>query len=94
ETVKTLLKKWHVHARKPREKEVAELTLTYDLTALVARAGLAAEEARKAMHTSKGSHTGTDATSSAARSRTVNKRRSSIGVRSLTKVEDMETPLE
>ncbi|CUG61458.1 receptor-type adenylate cyclase, putative [Bodo saltans] len=66
ETVKTLLKKWHVHARKPREKEAAEMTLTYDLTALVARAGLAAEEARRA-GTTKSAGTRTDANSSVGR---------------------------
>ncbi|CUG88937.1 Hypothetical protein, putative, partial [Bodo saltans] len=69
ETVKTLLKKWHVHARKPREKEAAELTLTYDLTALVARAGLASEEAHRVHHTSKGGSTATDNASSIGRSR-------------------------
>jgi class 3 adenylate cyclase len=87
ETVKTLLKKWHVHARKPREKEAAELTLLFDLTALVARAGLAAEEARKASHTSKGGDTATDATSSVAHSRVqLTRRRSTHGS---TRVEDV-----
>jgi hypothetical protein len=88
ETVKALLKKWHVHSRKPREREAAELTLAFDLTALVARAGLAAEEARKAAHTSKGGDTTTDATSSVGRSRMVRKR-SSVSMRSATRVEDM-----
>jgi class 3 adenylate cyclase len=90
ETVKTLLKKWHVHERKPREKEVAELTLTYDLTALVARAGLAAEEARRAAHTSKGGSTATDNTSSVGRRMVPpTRKRSSINMKGTTQVEEI-----
>ncbi|PHR97532.1 MAG: hypothetical protein COA68_12395 [Oceanobacter sp.] len=69
ETVRTLLKKWHVHARKPREKEAAEVTLAYDLVQLSARVGLAAEEARKL--TSERGGDGSDATSSVGRGATL-----------------------
>jgi class 3 adenylate cyclase len=91
ETVKTLLKKWHVHARKPREKEAAELTLVFDLTALVARAGPVAEDGRRSAHTSKGGDTATDRNSSVGRSRygALPYKRSSVAVSSVTEVEEM-----
>ncbi|CUG06520.1 receptor-type adenylate cyclase, putative, partial [Bodo saltans] len=76
ETVKTLLKKWHVHPRHPREKEPVERTLAFDVVALIGRVGVAAEEARRVA----GSHSnGTDAASSVALSfgaRRVQRRRS------------------
>ncbi|CUG06711.1 receptor-type adenylate cyclase, putative [Bodo saltans] len=37
ETVKTLLKKWHIRARHPREKEEPEKTLSFDIAALIGR---------------------------------------------------------
>lgn len=49
ETIRTLLKKWHVRARQPREKEVAERTLSFDLVLLIGRVGVAAEEGRRAV---------------------------------------------
>ena len=80
ETVKTLLKKWHVHARKPREKEAAEVTLAYDLVLLSARVGLAAEEARKLAteRAERGTDGGSDAASSTGRGARLTKRQSSF----------------
>ncbi|CUG71318.1 receptor-type adenylate cyclase, putative [Bodo saltans] len=46
DALKHYLKKWHVTPRKPRDtKESAEVTLSFDLAALVVRVGLASEEA-------------------------------------------------
>ncbi|CUG87349.1 receptor-type adenylate cyclase, putative [Bodo saltans] len=56
DAVKHYMKKWHVHARKPRDtKEPAETTLSFDIAALVVRVGLASEEARRVGSTHGGS---------------------------------------
>jgi class 3 adenylate cyclase len=66
ETMKTLMKKWHVHGRKPREKEPAERTLSFDIAALIGRVGVAAEEARRVAGGTMTNGTKTDAASSSA----------------------------
>ncbi|CUG61399.1 receptor-type adenylate cyclase, putative, partial [Bodo saltans] len=91
ETVKALLKKWHVPSRKPRERESAELTLTYDVTALVARAGMASEEARHAARKN-----GDTASRHSVMSRRLSTRKRSVvsvGVLSTTTADDVETPI-
>jgi class 3 adenylate cyclase len=47
ETVRRLLKKWHVHERRGPAGEDADVTLMYDLVALTVQAGTAAEEVRR-----------------------------------------------
>ncbi|CUG22730.1 Hypothetical protein, putative, partial [Bodo saltans] len=47
ETVRKLLKKWHLHERRGPAGEEPDVTLMYDLVALTVRAGLADEEARR-----------------------------------------------
>jgi class 3 adenylate cyclase len=47
EIIKTLLKKWHIRAHHPREKEEPEKTLSFDIAALVGRVGIAADEQRR-----------------------------------------------
>ncbi|CUG22526.1 Hypothetical protein, putative, partial [Bodo saltans] len=48
ETVRKLLKKWHLHERRGPAGEEPDVTLMYDLVALTVRAGLADDEARRA----------------------------------------------
>jgi class 3 adenylate cyclase len=65
ETIKTLLKKWHVQPRHAHHKEPAETTLSFDMVALLGRVGVAAEESRRVVGGTGTHGTRTDAASSA-----------------------------